>query len=48
MRPGAGPAAEPPSQLTRITAARRWQRVDSHAASGVPRRLRHEGPGRTA
>src|ERR1041384_4003797 len=27
MRPGAGPAAEPPGQLTRITGARRPQRV---------------------
>jgi hypothetical protein len=48
MRPGFGPPAEPASQLTRITAARRPQRVDSHAASGVPRRLRDVGPGRTA
>ena len=45
MRPGAGPAAEPPSQLTRITAARRPQRVRRNggrrrAASASARRPR--------
>ena len=48
MRPGAGPPAEPASQLTRITAARRPQRAELYAAGGVPRRLRPVGPGRTA
>jgi hypothetical protein len=47
-----GPAlARRPSRLVNSlvwAAARRPQRVDSHAASGVPRRLRHVGPGRAA
>ena len=48
MRPGFGPALKRLVNSQGRAAARRPQRVDSHAASGVPRRLRHVGPGRTA
>jgi hypothetical protein len=52
-RPGAGPAAELPSQHTRmggVTAVanrQSWLR-NSSPATAVPRRLRHVGPGRAA
>jgi hypothetical protein len=52
-RPGAGPAAELPSQHTRmggvtsVADRQSWLR-NSLAATAVPRRLRHVGPGRAA
>jgi len=50
---GAGPAAELPSQHTRMSGdtavadRQSWLR-NSSAATAVPRRLRHVGPGRAA
>jgi hypothetical protein len=52
-RPGAGSPAEPARQLTRVggvtTVAVRGLRLRAcSAATAVPRRLRHVGPGRAA
>jgi len=52
-RPGAGPPAEPARQHTRMggvtaVAGRQSWLHNSSAATAVPRRLRHVGPGRAA
>jgi hypothetical protein len=52
-RPGAGPPAEPARQHTSVggvtsIADRQSWLCNSSAATAVPRRLRHVGPGRAA